>query len=69
MLHGGARPTRRHVAVTPESVSAFSTVTAGVVMLYLATRKRMIELRGHMTRCSSCGRLYRRGNVCRCVER
>ena len=55
--------------MTPEAVSAFSSVTAGVVMLYLATRKRMIELRGTMTRCSSCGKLYRRGDVCRCVGR
>jgi predicted metalloprotease len=55
--------------VTPETVSTFSTVTAGVVMLYLATRKRMIELRGTMTRCPSCGRLHRRGDVCRCVRR
>jgi hypothetical protein len=55
--------------VTPETVSAFSTVTAGIVMLYLATRKRMIELRGSKTRCPSCGRLYRRGDVCRCVGR
>jgi hypothetical protein len=55
--------------VTPETVSAFSTVTAGIVMLYLATLKRMIELRGSKTRCPSCGRLYRRGDVCRCVGR
>ena len=55
--------------MTPETVSAFSTVTAGIVMLYLATRKRMIELRGNKTRCPSCGRLYRRGDVCRCVGR
>jgi hypothetical protein len=55
--------------VTPETVSAFSTVTAGIVMLSLATRKRMIELRGTKTRCPSCGRLYRRGDVCRCVGR
>jgi uncharacterized integral membrane protein len=55
--------------MTPESVSAFSSVTAGVVMVYLANRKRMIELRGTKTRCSSCGRLYRRGDVCRCVRR
>ena len=45
------------------------TVTAVVVMLYLATRKRMIELRGTKTRCPVCGRLYRRGGVCRCGGR
>ena len=55
--------------MSPETVSAFSTVTAGVVMVYLANRKRMIELRGTMARCSVCGRLYRRGGVCRCVKR
>jgi hypothetical protein len=54
--------------MSPETISAFSTVTAGVVMLYLATRKRMIEFRGSMARCPVCGRLYRRGGVCRCVE-
>jgi hypothetical protein len=55
--------------VSPETVSALSTITAGVVMLYLARRKNMIELRGSMARCPSCGRLHRRGRVCRCVER
>ena len=55
--------------MSPESVSAFSTVTAGVVMLYVATRKRMIELRRSKARCPVCGRLYRRGDVCPCVER
>ena len=55
--------------MTPETVSVFSSVTAGVVMLYLATRKRMIELRGEKARCPVCGRLYRRGDVCRCVRR
>ena len=55
--------------MSPETVSAFSSVTAGVVMLYLATRKRMIELRGERVRCPVCGRLYRRGGVCRCAGR
>lgn len=55
--------------MNPETVGAFSTVTAGVVMLYLASRKRMIELRGEKARCPVCGRLYRRGSVCRCIER
>ena len=55
--------------MSPEAVGAFSTVTAGVVMLYLANRKRMIELRGEKARCPVCGRLYRRGDVCRCVRR
>lgn len=54
------------MTLAPETVNAFSTVTAGVVMLYLANRKRMIELRA---RCPSCGKLYRRGEVCRCVRR
>jgi hypothetical protein len=55
--------------MTPGTVSVFSSVTAGVVMLYLATRKRMIELRGEKARCPVCGRLYRRGDVCRCIRR
>ncbi len=55
--------------MTPHLVSMFSTVTAAIVMLYLATRKHMIELRGTMTRCSTCGKLYRRGGVCRCSRR
>ena len=55
--------------MSPETVSTFSTVTAGVLMLYLGTRKRMIELRGAKARCPMCGRLYRRGDVCRCVSR
>jgi hypothetical protein len=55
--------------MSPETVSTFSTVTAGVVMLYLANRKRMIEPRGTKARCPSCGKLYRRGAVCRCVRR
>jgi hypothetical protein len=55
--------------VSPETISAFSTVTAGVVMLYLASRKRMIEFRVSLARCPVCGRLYRRGRVCRCVKR
>jgi hypothetical protein len=54
--------------MSPEAVSAFSTVTAGIVMLYLGTRKRMLELRGDKTRCSTCGRLYRRGGVCPCAR-
>lgn len=57
------------MTLAPETVNAFSTVTAGVVMLYLANRKRMIELRGTKARCPSCGKLYRRGEVCRCVRR
>ena len=55
--------------MSPESISAFSTVTTGVVMLYLASRKRMIELRSSKARCPSCGKLYRRGGVCRCADR
>jgi hypothetical protein len=55
--------------MTPETVSTFSTVTAGIVMLYLGTRKRMIELRGTKARCPSCGKFYRRGAVCPCVKR
>jgi len=55
--------------MTPESVGTFSTITAGVVMLYVATRKRMIELRGEKARCPVCGRLYHRGTVCRCIGR
>jgi len=55
--------------VNPETVGTFSTITAGVVMLYIATRKRMIELRGEKARCPVCGRLYRRGDVCRCIGR
>jgi hypothetical protein len=55
--------------MTPETVSVFSSVTAGVVMLYLATRKPMIELRGEKARCPVCGRLYRRSDVCRCIRR
>jgi hypothetical protein len=57
------------MTLTPETVNAFSTVTAGVVMLYLANRKRMIEPRGTKARCPACGKLYRRGGVCRCVRR
>lgn len=55
--------------MTPHLVSMFSTVTAAIVMLYLATCKRMIELRGTLIRCSTCGKLYRRGGVCRCARR
>ena len=55
--------------VTPESVSAFSTGTAGIVMLYLGTRKRMLDLRITHTRCPSCGKLYRRGGACPCSRR
>jgi hypothetical protein len=55
--------------VSPESVHAFSTVTAGVVMLYVGTRKRLLELRGEKARCPVCGKLYRRGGVCPCVRR
>ena len=55
--------------MTPEAISTFSTVTAAVVMLYLATRKRMIELRGTWARCLGCGKLYRRGGVCPCSRR
>ena len=55
--------------MNPETVGTFSTITAGVVMLYIATRKRMIELRGEKARCPVCGRLYRRGDVCRCIGR
>ena len=55
--------------MTPETVSPFSSVTSGVVRVFVATRKRMIELRGEKARCPVCGRLYRRGDVCRCVRR
>ncbi|HEX5584931.1 hypothetical protein [Gaiella sp.] len=53
----------------PGSVSLFSTVTAGIVMLYLGTRKRMLDLRITHARCPSCGKLYRRGDACSCSRR
>ena len=55
--------------MTPEAVGTFSTVTAALVMLYLATRKRMIDLRVTWARCPVCGKLYRRRGVCPCAHR
>ena len=52
--------------MSPEAASALSTVTAGILMLYLGTKKRMIDLRGTTVRCPACGKLYRRGGACPC---
>lgn len=54
--------------MSPEVVNTFATVTAGIVMLYLGTRKRMLEPRRVKVRCPVCGKLYRRGDVCSCTE-
>jgi len=53
----------------PETTSAFSTVTAGIVMLYVGTRKHRLEFRWLRARCPACGKLYRRGRVCPCSRK
>lgn len=55
--------------MSPETVSAFTTITAGLVMVYLGARKRMIEPSWVKVRCPACGKLYRQGDVCSCSEK
>jgi hypothetical protein len=68
-LDGRTRRTENEARMSPEAVSALSTVTAGILMLYLGTKKRMIDLRGTTVRCPACGKLYCRGGACPCSRR
>jgi hypothetical protein len=48
--------------------SWLTAIAAGVTMLYLGVRTRMLALPELKTRCSACGRLFWRGRTCRCTR-
>ena len=45
-----------------------AALAAGVTMLFLGVRTRMLALPELRARCSACGRLYWRGRTCRCAK-
>ena len=45
-----------------------AALAAGVTMLYLGVRTRMLALPELRARCSACGRLYWRRRTCRCAK-
>ena len=48
--------------------SWLAALAAGVTMLFLGVRTRMLALPELRARCSACGRLYWRGRTCSCAK-